>query len=69
MWKLKLYGNDFKSFEEMELPDAVAEMIFSNKNLKCSKDYPRNKIFSNEKCTAVFDKIPTGYTNYDGREF
>lgn len=57
MWKLTIYENNLKFKTAMELPDSVAEMIFNNKNLNCSRDYPNNKIFSNEKVTAVFDKV------------
>lgn len=58
LWKVRIYNNKTLCTEsEMTIPDALAQMIFNNTNLGCSKDYENTKIFYSKTHTAVFDTI------------
>lgn len=60
-WKVRIYNcKTFETVTEMVIPDALAQMIFENKNLTCAKDYPSNKIYSSKTHTAVFDEVIDG---------
>lgn len=56
MWKVRIYEG-FGVESEMVIPDSLAQMIFNNKDLGCSKDYPNTKIFFSKTHTAVFDRV------------
>lgn len=60
-WKVRIYDcKTFVTVAEMIIPDALAQMIFENKNLTCAKDYPSNKIYASKTHTAVFDEVIDG---------
>lgn len=60
-WKVRIYDcKTFVTVAEMIIPDILAQMIFENKNLTCSKDYPSNKIYASKTHTAVFDEVTDG---------
>jgi hypothetical protein len=44
MWKVRIYKG-FGVETENVIPDSLAQAIFTNNNLGCSKDYPNTKIF------------------------
>jgi len=56
MWKVRIYKG-FGVETETVIPDSLAQAIFTNNNLGCSKDYPNTKIFFDNKRTLVFDRV------------